>query len=80
MQRDRSALDPSASRRVDYLKDAVAERLVERLMVTNSYLPEVLLEDMARFIQGEEWGGTSLTKFLFLKQNEKKNKMKNEKK
>ena len=33
MQRDRSALDPSASRRVDYLKDAVAERLVERLMV-----------------------------------------------
>lgn len=34
LQRDRSVLRVDASRRVDYLKDTVAERLVERLMVS----------------------------------------------
>ncbi|KAF8458388.1 S-adenosyl-L-methionine-dependent methyltransferase [Terfezia claveryi] len=42
LQRDRSVLNPDSSRRVDYLKDAVAERLVGRLMDIKRTFPTVL--------------------------------------
>ena len=39
LQKERAASDPEASRKVDYLRDEVASRLCERLLVFNSLLP-----------------------------------------
>ena len=36
LQKERAAADPVASRKVDYLKDEVAHRLSERLLVGSS--------------------------------------------
>ena len=35
LQRDRAVLDPDQSRVVDYLRDEVADRVVDRLLVSN---------------------------------------------
>ncbi|KAI9806233.1 MAG: hypothetical protein M1825_006348 [Sarcosagium campestre] len=42
LQKTRAALDPEASRRVDYLKDEIAGRLCERLLDINRHFPHVL--------------------------------------
>ncbi|KAI5847806.1 S-adenosyl-L-methionine-dependent methyltransferase [Morchella snyderi] len=42
LQRDRAAANKEASRNVDYLKDEVADRLVERILLINRPLPRVL--------------------------------------
>ncbi|KAF8477331.1 S-adenosyl-L-methionine-dependent methyltransferase [Kalaharituber pfeilii] len=42
LQRDRSAANANASRRVDYLREKVADRLVERLMYIKRTFPTVL--------------------------------------
>lgn len=42
LQRDRAAANKAASRNVDYLKDEVADRLVERILLINRPLPRVL--------------------------------------
>ncbi|ODQ50938.1 S-adenosyl-L-methionine-dependent methyltransferase [Saitoella complicata NRRL Y-17804] len=42
LQRDRAAADPAASRNYDYLKDEVADRLVERLLFVNRKFDTVM--------------------------------------
>ncbi|BFZ64630.1 hypothetical protein YB2330_005780 [Saitoella coloradoensis] len=42
LQRDRAAADPLASRNYDYLKDEVADRLVDRLLFVNRKFNKVL--------------------------------------
>jgi NADH dehydrogenase [ubiquinone] 1 alpha subcomplex assembly factor 5 len=42
LQKERAASDVEASRRVDYLKDEVASRLCERLLVLIHYLPSCI--------------------------------------
>lgn len=54
LQRERSAADPEGSRKVDYLRDEVAGRLTERLLVLSPYLyfqytqANVRLQDIKR--------------------------------
>ncbi|KAK5209420.1 hypothetical protein LTR41_004956 [Exophiala xenobiotica] len=42
LQRERAASDPEHSRKTDYLKDEVAQRLVDRLLDINRQFPRVL--------------------------------------
>lgn len=42
LQRERAAADPTASRTVDYLKDLIADDIVERLMLINRRFSNVL--------------------------------------